>query len=331
MSAQVMHRYLRRPIHWESWALTVEADRRYRRIVAYVGTVFIVVLLLLSLFKLEEKEHEQETFNSIRYAQLLKQPKPEPPKVEEPPAPPQEQAKAAPKAETPPKAPAKAPVVKVQPVPKPVPDKTEEARKVAQKSGILALKDQLADLRDSTLPINNNQPLITGALSSKGGAGAASGNPDAIASSAAAGSGGISGRPNGVVGGEGAGVGTRLTGSVSSSIGGTGTGAGGSGYGASGGRTLAELQQVFDRNKAGFNSIFNKSQRDNPDMAAGKIVVNLTIAPDGSVIGCTLVSSSFHDPELEQRIIERVKLLNFGAKKVPVFNYPSYPINYIPG
>jgi protein TonB len=65
-------------------------------------------------------------------------------------------------------------------------------------------------------------------------------------------------------------------------------------------------------------------------MGAGKIVVSLTIAPDGSVTDCKLVSSSFGDPGLEGKIVQRVKLLNFGAKDVPVFTYPNYPINYLP-
>lgn len=335
MSAQMQagpgHRFVRRPIYWESWALTLESDRRYRRIVSYVGAVFLALAVLFSLYKIEEKQKEEEVFNATRYAQLLA-PKPPAPKAEEPPAPVKEEpVKPAPKAEIPPKAPAKAPTPVKQPEPKPVPDKTEVARKVAEKSGVLALRDQLSDLRDPNLnAINSNQPLITGALTSKGGAGASSGNPDAIAASARGGSGGIVGSPNGVSGGEGAGVGTRRTGAVSSSIGGSGTGAGGGG-GVSGGRTLAELQQVFDRNKGGFNAIFGKAQRDNPDIGAGKIVVNLTIAPDGSVTSVSLVSSSFHDADLERRIIERIRLLNFGAKKVPPFNYPSYPINYIPG
>ena len=70
--------------------------------------------------------------------------------------------------------------------------------------------------------------------------------------------------------------------------------------------------------------------RENPNISAGKIIVSLTIAPDGSVTDCKLVSSSFGDPALESKVIQRVKLLNFGAKDVPSFTYPNYPINFLP-
>ena len=95
------------------------------------------------------------------------------------------------------------------------------------------------------------------------------------------------------------------------------------------GRTLEEIQLVFDRNKASFYSMFNRALRENPDLR-GKVVVRLTIAPNGSVTACELVSSELGDPDLEQKVIQRVKLLNFGAKNVPEFTYPNYPIVFLP-
>lgn len=317
---------VRRPIRWESWALTAEADRRFRRIVVVTSVTAIVLGILFSLVKLEEKERPPDTFNSTRYAELLRpkvpeKPAPEPVKEEPTKPAPKEAAKPEPKQQ--PK-----PVKKEEP--KPAPDKTVEARKIAEKSGILALKDQLAGLRDSTLPTVNDQPLITGALTSKG-AGAA-GNPDAIAASARSASGGIGGNTVGVSGTQGgAGVGTRQTGAVSSNIG-FGKGSNGPGGSGTAGRSRAEIQEVFDRNKGAISAIFTRAQRANPDMAnSGKITFSLTIAPNGSVTGVSIVSSSFHDPELERQIIERVKLMNFGAKNVPTFTDPNYPLTYISG
>ncbi len=316
--------FIRRPIRWDSWALTEEADRRYRRIVAIVGISAIALLFIFSLFKLEEKpKPPPEEIITKHYAELLKPKVPDKPPP--PPEPPKEPTKPAPKEQAKPE-----PKIAKQEEPKPAVDKVAEARKAAEKSGILALKDQLAGLRDSALPTVNNQPLITGALTTNGGG--AAGNPDAIAASARSASGGINGSTQGVVGTQGgAGVGNRRTGAVSSPLG-FGTGANGPGGTGTAGRSRAEIQEVFDRNKGAISAIFTRAQRANPDMAtSGKITFSLTIAPNGSVTSCTIVSSSFHDPELERQIMERVKLMNFGAKNVPPFTDPNYPLNYISG
>ncbi len=95
------------------------------------------------------------------------------------------------------------------------------------------------------------------------------------------------------------------------------------------GRTLQEIQLVFDRNKAAFYALYNRALRQSPN-EQGKIVVSLTIAPDGHVSECHLVYSDLGDHQLEQEVVARVKLLNFGAKSVPAFTYPNYPIHFVP-
>lgn len=86
---------------------------------------------------------------------------------------------------------------------------------------------------------------------------------------------------------------------------------------------------MFDRNKASFYSMFNRALRDRPDLR-GKVVVKLTIAPSGAVTACELVSSELGDPDLERKVVQRVLLLNFGAKNVPEYTYPNYPIVFLP-
>ena len=61
----------------------------------------------------------------------------------------------------------------------------------------------------------------------------------------------------------------------------------------------------------------------------GKIVVRLTIAPNGAVTACTLVSSSYGDADFERKVVERVKLINFGPKSGAPFTM-DYPIQFIP-
>jgi hypothetical protein len=42
-----------------------------------------------------------------------------------------------------------------------------------------------------------------------------------------------------------------------------------------------------------------------------------------------MVSSSLANPALEQQVLDRVRLLNFGARNVPAFTFPNYPIHFI--
>ena len=62
----------------------------------------------------------------------------------------------------------------------------------------------------------------------------------------------------------------------------------------------------------------------------GARAIEQAIAPNGAVTDCKLVSSSFNDAELERKVIQRVMLMNFGAKDVPPFTYPNYPIVFMP-
>jgi outer membrane biosynthesis protein TonB len=270
----------------------------------------------------------------------VEKPKPLPQVIEllpDPPAPPKpkeeapaakEEPKPAPKDEAPKQeaAPKKDKPVEAPPVaPKPT------AREIAQKSGLMQLADQLADLRDRDLiSATHQQPLVSQTLSSSGGAP----NADRVMATAAAGSGGIGANAQSVTSAQsGTGLGNRRTAGVQSPIGygkGPASGDGKSGTSPAASRSLQELQLTFDRSKNAFSSIFNRAARENPAMEAGKIVVSLTIAPDGSVTRCDVVSSSFSDPDLEQKILQRVKLLNFGAKNVPPYTYPNYPLNFLP-
>ena len=95
-------------------------------------------------------------------------------------------------------------------------------------------------------------------------------------------------------------------------------------------RTLQEIQEVFNRNKGSLISIYNSESRENTNMGDGKLVVKLTIAPDGSVTQCSIVSSSFNDPDFDHKIVERVLLFRFQPKNVPPFTYDRYPIEFHP-
>lgn len=310
-------------IRWESWALAEEADRRFRRIVLMVATPALILAILLSIFQMQTKKAETGTYNGSRYAELVaEQPGEVAPPEQPKPAPKNEQEK--PQQAAPPK-----PVQK--PTPQPVPQPS--ARELAQKTQEMkVIQDQLKDLRDQNLNTLSDQPLVSNVISSKGGVGGSGVSAEAIAASAAANSGnGIGGVGSVTSTQSGTGLGSRRTGTVHSSL---GFGRDVSKAGANGkvdnGRSIQEVQEIFDRNKAGFNSIYNRAARENPSISAGQIVVHLVIAPDGSVSQCTVISSSFNDPDFEQKVVQRIRLLNFGSKSVPPFDVAHYPINFQP-
>lgn len=313
------------------------ADRRFRRIVTALGIPFLILAFLIPFLELVGLQEGGGDTTEERYISILpdaaiadkveepppaeeKEPEPEP--VREPPKP---QPK--PKVEEPP-----APITEKPPPPQPTKEQLQqEARQVAQRAGINAFSDELAELRDNSLKgFDAARPLSDEVLTARPGSGGGGGG--AVASSAASGSGGIgtasASAPRTT---SGAGIGQRRTTTVESPV---GFGKDLSKPGQDGikrlaGRTLEEIQLIFDRNKASFYSLFNRALRETPGLR-GKMVVSLTIAPNGSVTACDLVSSELGDPELERKVIQRVLLLNFGAKDVPAFTYPNYPIYFLP-
>lgn len=314
----------------DAWGLAQETDRRFRRIAVRTFAPILALAIIVPWLQLQIAEVEEKP-PVLQVIELLPDPVKPPPPPEVKPEKPVEEAVAKPV----PKQEAPKPVVpkKDQPAPAaaaaaPVPS----AREIAQQSGLMQFRDQLAAVRSqNALSASTDQPLqVESAISST-----TNSTPQGERLAAANGSGGIgSTRGNGVVGAQnGTNLGTRRTASVQSGIGyGTGApqGKGGTGSGAAASRSLQELQLAFDRSKSSFFSIFNRAARETPGMEAGKIVMSLTIAPDGSVTQCSVVSSSFNDPALEEKILQRVRLMNFGAKNVPAYTYPNYPMMFIP-
>nr|WP_237457365.1 AgmX/PglI C-terminal domain-containing protein [Pseudomaricurvus sp. HS19] len=94
-------------------------------------------------------------------------------------------------------------------------------------------------------------------------------------------------------------------------------------------RTDEEIQIVFDRYKAALYRIYNRELRNNP-LLKGKMVLKLTIEPDGSVSFATVESTNMDSPSLSSEVISRVKRFNFGPKDgVPPVTI-LYPIDFLP-
>jgi protein TonB len=311
------------------WELSTDADARFKRIVTTSLAVFLLFAVIIPYLPLPEFEKIPLTVPEARVATLILEiketPKPKPAVVT-------------------PKAPRPEPLLKqpaptisktvaprvVKPVPrvakaKPVKPKVS-ARKQAQQAGLLAMKDALADMRQNTVSANLQK---TRTLSRAGGK-ARTTDRAVLTSGTTRSSGGIqtTSLSRNTGGGQLAG---RTTTKVHSPSGNApaGGGSGDSGRGErSAGRSIEEIQMVFDRNKGAIYSVYNRALRKDPTLQ-GKIVLQLTIAPSGKVTRCVLVTSELHDGVVSQKISQRVKLFNFEAKDVNEVTI-TYPIEFLP-
>jgi len=211
---------------------------------------------------------------------------------------------------------------------KPVPEKAKKARKKAERAGLMAFKDDFADLIDDT-PIASLGSKAK--ISSKGGSKAKKTTRSLVTSNVGTSSAGINTAAlSRNTGGSGEGIGGVEFSRVESSIGSDFNGEEAplsSGPGPS--RTDEEIQIVFDRYKAALYRIYNRELRKNPTLQ-GKMVLRLTIEPDGKVSACAVDSSDMDAPALDKKIAARVKKFNFGAKDgVPSITI-LYPIDFLP-
>jgi hypothetical protein len=95
-----------------------------------------------------------------------------------------------------------------------------------------------------------------------------------------------------------------------------------------GSRTDEEIQIVFDRYKSSFYRLYNRALRNDPALK-GQIVLRLTIEPDGSVSMCKLQSSDMKAPDLADQVMNITRTINFGAKGGPAVTI-VYPIDFLP-
>ncbi len=99
-------------------------------------------------------------------------------------------------------------------------------------------------------------------------------------------------------------------------------------HGPGPGRTDEEIQIVFDRHKAELYRLYNLQLRQEPTLQ-GKMILRLTIEPDGSVSFCALQSSDMNAPVLAGQVVGHVRTFDFGAKSVPAITI-VYPIDFLP-
>ena len=276
--------------------------------------------LVLDSLTLPEVEQKKLIDISPRLARLILEKqkiKPPPPKIEKPK--PEEKKKEDKPKEKPESKPEET---------SPDPPKEKEAREVAQNSGLIALSDELADLREgfdldeiAELP-QQTAGMEALEMESPG---------DLLSSQANQSSGGIN--TNTLTRKIGTSeLATRKTTSIKSNIkkkppvkvadkvtspsAPVGT------------RNADEVELVFQQNRGAIFSIYSRALRKNPSLA-GRVVLELTIDPNGKVIDVKIISSELGDKKLERKLALRVKKFKFAKANVRQITV-SYPIDFLP-
>lgn len=303
------------------WSDDSGQDRKFRRLLGIVLTSLIVLSVVWPFIPTPDVDPNEIEEISPRIAKLLleQRPPPPPPKPTEPEPEPEPDPISEPE-------PDKVAEMPPEPEPEPEPiDTTKLAREKAQ-AALLPFTEDLAKLADSNIleKVADDRPLTTSVGE------AARSERSMITSKVGAASGGINtaslSRNTG-----GTGLGGRTTTQIESpvsSVGQAGGGARRTGSSGKASRSREEIELVFDRNKGAIFALYNRALRADPTLE-GKLVLRLTIEPSGAVTFCEVVSSELDDPELERRLVQRIKMFRFEARDVEAIT-TTKPIDFFP-
>jgi len=302
-------------------------DRGFKLLVLIMLLLFLGAGIFLNLIKLPEIQQKNLVDVSPRLAKLIlekQKVKPPPPKPEKPK---EEKKKEEPKKEK--------PKEKKKEEPKKKEEKKEvkkDAREVAKESGLIALSDELEDLRESfdlddTLKLpqqTEGKKAVTVATAS-----------DLLTATAGQSSGGIkTDTLNRTI--KTSELAQRQTTKVESKIESdeklakatTAKKQAGSGSGGAGKRSADEIERVFQKNRGSIDNLYQRALRTNPSLV-GKVVIELTIAPGGQVTAVKILSSELGDEKLERKLALRIKKFKFTNANVAEITV-TYPIDFLP-
>lgn len=287
------------------WTKQGEDEKKFRKILLLVLLFTVLFGVLVPLYNVPIPERAEVVEIPERLAKLIKKQKPKPP----------------PKPKKQDKKPDEKKAEKK-------PDKKErkEAREKVKSKGVLAFKNNFADLLDDA----DLEKLGANANLSNAGSTAKRTQRNILTSQAKSGSGGISSSAvSRNVAGTGDNIAAVAFSRVDSAI---GTAVGedrplSDGPGPA--RTDEEIQIVFDKYKAALYRIYNRELRKNPTLQ-GKVVLRITIEPNGSVSLAKVESTDMDAKAMLAKVVARVKKFNFGAKEGVPPTTILYPIDFLP-
>ncbi len=294
------------------WTPDEDEQERLRKTARFALILFAALGILIPLIPMSERPPPPALPAEV-VKLVLEPPPPPPPKPEA-------------KKEEPPKPEAKPEPKPVEP-PKPV-DRQAEARKKAENAGLLAMKDQLEDLREALEPTEmSSAPMIgrvegpsraeRALVTSRTGVGSGGINTGKLSSGFGSGPGNLKGHS----------AGTAVP-SFAEKIGDERATATRTGSGGKASRSREEIEIVFDRNKSAIYALYSRALREQPELQ-GKVVVQLTIAPSGEVTDARIVSTELNDAELERKLVARIRMFRFEARDVEAMT-TTKPIEFFP-
>jgi TonB family protein len=311
------------------WTTGEGEQQRLRKIMNVSFGVLLVLSLVVSFLPVPERSADEPQEIPKRLARLLVErqvpPPPPPPVVREEVVEPPPVVEPERVVEERPVEPEPTPVVEEPPAPV---DTTAQARERARSAGVLQFASQLSALRTNaddtadrlertgtagagTQANITERSLITSRV------GSASGGINTAALSRNTGGGGLGGRA------------TTVVESPVEALAEAGGAAQRSGDSNKASRSREEIERVFDANKGRIFTLYNRALRENPALQ-GKVVLRLTIAPDGRVTHCEIVSSELGDAELERGLVQRVLQFQFEARDDVESITTTKPIDFFP-
>lgn len=303
------------------WTVSSEQERKFRRLLATILAVALFLGIVWPWIPTPAVDPNQVEEIPPRIARLLLEHKPPPP----PPKPAEPEPEPEPLKEPEPEKVVAEESPPPEAAPEPDIDREQIAREQAQ-AALLPFTEDLAALADSDVldKVADSRPLTASVGS------AARNERSMITSKAGTASAGITtANMSRNTGGTGlAGRSTTEIDSPVAAVGQSGGGARRTGTSGKASRSREEIELVFDRNKGAIFALYNRALRMDPTLE-GKLVLRLTIAPSGEVTFCEIVSSELNDPELERKLVQRVKLFRFEAKDVEAIT-TTKPIDFFP-
>jgi len=296
-------------LHWMQRNNNDDLFRKIYRIVLAVCLILGLLVAIIDVPKPERKEREPLPPRLVKFLEEKKKAPVVKPAVKAP---------VKPKPKPKPK-----PIARKKPKPKkPLTSKQAKARETAKRSGLLALSNELADLIETPAV-----SALVNAKVSKRGKQAAKNDLSVLTANVTKGSGGVStkGLDRRV---STTAVAARETTRVQSSAAAATLSAERSGKNRKATRSEEEITIVMDRNKGSIYAVYNRELRRNPGLE-GRVVLEITIAPSGRVTKVKVLSSELNDKKLERKLVSRIKLFNFGAKKVDTVTV-TYPLEFFP-
>lgn len=323
--------------NYKQLALSWQPSQKEDRLFAIFAVVAVVVAMLvgglISSIQVPEKSRSERAAVPERVAKFInlkekpKPPPPPPPKVK-PPEPPKP---VEPKPEQPKPETTQPHIERERPKPRePLTTEQQQAREKASQSGLLAHMNELNDLMDTP----EVAAQVKTDIRQQAGDGARATGPDTsvLTANASRGSGGVDASRYAARAGDSQ-LGAAEVAAAREALAASETAfakeqAAEAKSGDVRMRSEEEVTLVFDRHKSQLQSLYNRARRNDPALK-GKLVLAVTIRPDGSVSGVKVVSSELQDKALLDSLMARIRNFQFGARDVETVTV-NYPIEFLP-